>query len=214
MRIKKQLFRIHEILVWIGIRICGSMPLTNGSRFGSGSFSFRHGPSRLQEKDKKSQNSKNQGFLLFLQGDWWIQIRIRIHISDWIPGVPKNVDPVDLDSDPEHCNKLQEERNYCGRVSSRTVRKQNITRITSNSTYLVNCSVLLWHVSWETSRLEMTSDICSWIGIAEFQFWGWLKDGGGILCTSYKKNLYVTRNFLKWCCHKIWNRKYLQLLRF
>jgi hypothetical protein len=24
-------FRIHDILVWIRIRICGSMPLTNGS---------------------------------------------------------------------------------------------------------------------------------------------------------------------------------------
>ena len=82
-------------------------------------------------------------------------------------------------------------------------------RNTDLKIYLANCSVL-WHVSWETSRLEMTSDICSWIGIAEFHFWGWLKDGGGILCTSYKRNLYVTRNFVKWC-HKIWNGLCLQL---
>jgi hypothetical protein len=33
-------FRIHDILVWIWIRIHGSMPLTNGS--GSGSCYFRH----------------------------------------------------------------------------------------------------------------------------------------------------------------------------
>ncbi len=82
-------FRIHVILVWI--RICGSMPLTNGSGFGSGCGSgscyFRHWPSRRQQKtnlkinvfllitfwryiyiifqrkkvQKKSQNSRNQG---------------------------------------------------------------------------------------------------------------------------------------------------------
>jgi hypothetical protein len=33
-------FRILDILVWIRIR--GSMPLTNGSGFGSGSCYFRH----------------------------------------------------------------------------------------------------------------------------------------------------------------------------
>jgi hypothetical protein len=33
-------FRIHDILVWIRIR--GSMPLTNGSGFRSGSCFFRH----------------------------------------------------------------------------------------------------------------------------------------------------------------------------
>jgi hypothetical protein len=32
--------RIHDILLWIRIRIRGSMPLTNGS--GSGLFSFHH----------------------------------------------------------------------------------------------------------------------------------------------------------------------------
>jgi hypothetical protein len=31
-------FRIHDILVWIRIRIRGSMPLTNGSGFGSGTW--------------------------------------------------------------------------------------------------------------------------------------------------------------------------------
>jgi hypothetical protein len=81
--------RIHDILVWIRIRIWirGSMPLTNGSESGSGSCYFRHWPSRCQQKtnfliffccfllfkgtftsffkDKKlkeSQNRRNQGF--------------------------------------------------------------------------------------------------------------------------------------------------------
>jgi hypothetical protein len=33
---------IHDILVWIRIRIRGSMPLTNGSGCGSESFYFHH----------------------------------------------------------------------------------------------------------------------------------------------------------------------------
>jgi hypothetical protein len=36
---RKAVLRIHDILVWIWIR--GSMPLTNGSGFGSGSCYFR-----------------------------------------------------------------------------------------------------------------------------------------------------------------------------
>ncbi len=40
--------RIHDILVWIWIRIRGSMPLTDGS--GCGSLSFHHWPSRCQQK--------------------------------------------------------------------------------------------------------------------------------------------------------------------
>jgi hypothetical protein len=36
----RAVLRIHDILVWI--RIHGSMPLTNGSGFGSGSSYFRH----------------------------------------------------------------------------------------------------------------------------------------------------------------------------
>ncbi len=77
------MLRIHDLLGWIRIRIRGSMPLTNGS--GSGSFYFRHWPSRCQPKtkfltqfyyflklhlihfskiksQKESQNSRNQGF--------------------------------------------------------------------------------------------------------------------------------------------------------
>jgi hypothetical protein len=40
----RSVFRIHDILVWIRIRIRGSVPLTNGSgsRFVSGSCFFRH----------------------------------------------------------------------------------------------------------------------------------------------------------------------------
>jgi hypothetical protein len=34
----KTVLRIHAILGWIRIRIRGSMPMTNGSRFGSGSW--------------------------------------------------------------------------------------------------------------------------------------------------------------------------------
>ncbi len=41
-------FWIHDFLVWIRIR--GSMPLTNGSGCGSGSFYFYHRPSRCQQK--------------------------------------------------------------------------------------------------------------------------------------------------------------------
>jgi hypothetical protein len=40
--IKKPVFRIHDILGWIRIRIHGSMPLTNGSVSGFGSCYFRH----------------------------------------------------------------------------------------------------------------------------------------------------------------------------
>ncbi len=71
-------------LIWIRIR--GSMPLTNGSGCGSGSFYFHHWPSRCHQKTnfkksfsayyflkvlftsffkkvkKKSQNSRNQDF--------------------------------------------------------------------------------------------------------------------------------------------------------
>ena len=35
---QRPVLRIHDILGWIRIRILGSMPLTNGSRFGSGSW--------------------------------------------------------------------------------------------------------------------------------------------------------------------------------
>ncbi len=50
--IPKAVFRIHEILGWIRIRIRGSMPLTSGSGsgFGSGSCYFRTWPSRCQQK--------------------------------------------------------------------------------------------------------------------------------------------------------------------
>ncbi len=46
----KPALRIQDVLVWIRIRV--SMPRTNGSRsrFGPGSFYFRHWPSRDQQK--------------------------------------------------------------------------------------------------------------------------------------------------------------------
>jgi hypothetical protein len=79
-----EVFRIHDILVWILIWIRGSMPLSYGSESGFGSCYFRHGPSssRCQQKtnlkkdflltfwrriyiifkDKKSKSSRNHGF--------------------------------------------------------------------------------------------------------------------------------------------------------
>ncbi len=42
--------RIHAILMWIRIRIRGSLPLTDGSGFGSRSFYFHHWPSRRPQK--------------------------------------------------------------------------------------------------------------------------------------------------------------------
>jgi hypothetical protein len=90
----QSVFPIHDILVWIRIR--RSMPLTNGSRFGSGCCYFRHLTSRTQQKkifksfstyfllfecsgtyviyiifqrsnvQKKSQNSRNQVFSYYL----------------------------------------------------------------------------------------------------------------------------------------------------
>ncbi len=57
-------FRIHDIFV--GIRIRGSMPLTNGS--GSGSCYFRHWPSRGQQKTNKKK--------VFLHITFWRYIYI------------------------------------------------------------------------------------------------------------------------------------------
>ncbi len=47
---KNSVLRIHDILGWIRIRISGSMPLTDGSGFGSRYFC--HWPSRGLEKTK------------------------------------------------------------------------------------------------------------------------------------------------------------------
>jgi hypothetical protein len=64
-------FRIHDILVWIRIRIRGSMPLTNGSGFGSwcgsGSFYFHHWPSRCQQK-KNFKKSFSAYYLKLFEG--------------------------------------------------------------------------------------------------------------------------------------------------
>ncbi len=60
--------RIHDILVWIRIRIRGSMPLTNGSGSGcgSGSFYFHHWPSRCQQKNNLKKNFSAYYFLKVL----------------------------------------------------------------------------------------------------------------------------------------------------
>ncbi len=65
--LKNAVLRIHDILGWIRIR--GSMPLTNGSGFGSGSFYFRHWPSRCKQKT----NFLTQYFLLMT---FWTYIYI------------------------------------------------------------------------------------------------------------------------------------------
>jgi hypothetical protein len=108
---------MHDILVWIR----GSMPLTNGSEFGSGSCYFRHRPSRRQQKTnwkksaflhlhhflkikvkKKPQNSRNQGFfLLFLLDDRSGSIPLTNGSGVvWIQEAQKHADPSDPDSDP------------------------------------------------------------------------------------------------------------------
>ncbi len=120
------MFRIHDSLVWIQIRIRGSMPLTNGSGFGSGSCYFRHWPSRRQQKtnlkkkffclltfwryrtftscfkDKKSKRShktvESRFLLIFLLH--YRRIRIR--------EAQKHVDPVD--PDPGHWKRQCLER--------------------------------------------------------------------------------------------------------
>ncbi len=100
--------RIHDILVWIRIRIRGSMPLTSRSGCVSGSCYFHHWPSRRQQKTnfvkkfsayyflkvqlhhfskilsqkKKSQNSRNQGFSyyfgLMMEGSGSVSIPLTI----------------------------------------------------------------------------------------------------------------------------------------
>ncbi len=49
---RESVLRIHDILVWIRIRIRGSLPVNSGSGCGSGSgsFYFHHCPSRCQQK--------------------------------------------------------------------------------------------------------------------------------------------------------------------
>jgi len=79
----KAVLRIHDIMVWILIRICGSMLLTNGS----GSWYFRHWPSsfsayyrvlfegtllhlhHFSKKKVKKKSQSNQGFFTIF--DWW-----------------------------------------------------------------------------------------------------------------------------------------------
>ncbi len=67
-RWKKAVLRIHDILVWIRIRIWirGSMPLTYGSGFGSGSFYFHHWSSRCQQKTNLKKSFPAYYFLKVL----------------------------------------------------------------------------------------------------------------------------------------------------
>ena len=82
-------FRIHDILAWIQIRIRGSMPLTNGSGFGCGSCYFRQRPLRHQQKTifqkyvclmiEGSGSAKGSGSGSGRPKNMWIRIRwIRI----------------------------------------------------------------------------------------------------------------------------------------
>ncbi len=116
--------RIHDILGWIRIWICGSMPLTNGSGSGCGSGScyFRHWPSQDANKKlvfkkvfllitfwrymyiifTKSQSSRNQGFSYFfclvIEGSRSGAGSGSTPLSD-----RKRVDP---DPDPQHCMQV------------------------------------------------------------------------------------------------------------
>ncbi len=104
----QSVFRIHDILVWIRIRIHRSMLLTNGSGFWSGSCYFFHRTFTSFLKDKvqnKSHNSRNQYlsyyFCLIIEGSgsipltsgsesgsvrpknmwiWWIRIRTLLSV--------------------------------------------------------------------------------------------------------------------------------------
>ena len=67
------MFRIFDILVWIWIRIRGSMPLTNRS----GSFYFHHWPSRCQQKTNLKKN-------------FWIR---RVKTIRWVWLLPSVADP-------------------------------------------------------------------------------------------------------------------------
>jgi hypothetical protein len=96
---QEPVFRIHDILVWIRIRIRGSMPLTNGSGSGFGiririllisSLTFKTPNKNLilrklfclllfegtftsffkDKIQKKSENSRNQGFSYYFCLRW------------------------------------------------------------------------------------------------------------------------------------------------
>ncbi len=121
--------RIHDILVWIRIR--GSMPLTNGSGCGSGSFYFHHWPSRCQQKTyfkkkffcmllfegtftsffkgKKSKRchkkEENKVFCLMIEGSGSIPLTNGSGSGSRRP--KKNVDP-DHDSDLQHCLQIKQ----------------------------------------------------------------------------------------------------------
>ncbi len=112
------MLRIHDMLVWIRIRIRGSVPLTNGS--GSGSFYFHQCRQKTNLKknsayyflkgllhnfQRKKVKKESRFFLLFLLNDRRIRIQSRIHYSDYwirirIQEAQKHVDPVD--PDPQH----------------------------------------------------------------------------------------------------------------
>jgi hypothetical protein len=121
--------RIHDILVWIRIQIRGSRPLTNGSRFGSGSFYNLIFIIDLQDANKKKYKTKF--CILFFECTFtsffkdkkskrshktveikvfftiFYDRRIRIRTSDQlirIQEAQKHVDP-DSDLDPQHCSK-------------------------------------------------------------------------------------------------------------
>jgi hypothetical protein len=122
-------FRIHEILEWIRIRIRGSIHLTSGS--GSGSCYFRHCLQDASKKlifytifsayyflkvhlhhfskiksQKEPQNRRNQGFsysfCMMIEGSG--SGSRAGSGSGSIPLTQKHVDPVDpdLEPDPEH----------------------------------------------------------------------------------------------------------------
>jgi hypothetical protein len=121
----KAVLRIHDILLWIRIRIRGSMPLTNGFGF----CYFRHRPSRRQLNTNKKKffclllfegtftsffkvkKSRNQGFYHYFSlmiegsGSGSIPLTNRSDIGsrkirNRIQEAQKHTDPTD--PDPQH----------------------------------------------------------------------------------------------------------------
>ncbi len=127
----KAVLRIHDILVWIRIRIWirGSMPLNSGSWWGCGSGScyFRqsfsayyflkvhlHHFSKIKSR-KKSQSSKYQGFsysfCLVIEGSGAGSGSIPLNNGTGSTR-PKKTDPTDPDSDPDPQNCVKRVPNY------------------------------------------------------------------------------------------------------
>ncbi len=80
---KITVLRIHDILVWIRIRIWirGSMPVTNGSGCGSVSCYFCHWPSRCQQKTNNKKSFSAYYFLRYFQVHHFSKIKSQKEVT-------------------------------------------------------------------------------------------------------------------------------------